>query len=170
MFHTSLAYSAVVFARNEVILSAGAIDSPKLLLLSGVGPAKDLKDLRIPVVKDLPGVGKNFNDRLFLGLVTTQKPGSYHRTSYIDSPDALEHAQKQWMIDETGPLSACYLPQMIAYFRSESIMNSKEFEHLDTKLRRALQEETKPNYEIISVSLGLSFPTTLRLIQKVNFR
>jgi choline dehydrogenase len=51
-------------ARREVILSAGAIESPKLLMLSGVGPADDLRRHRIPVVLDLPGVGGNLQDHL----------------------------------------------------------------------------------------------------------
>lgn len=44
-----------VFAEKEVILSGGAINSPQLLLLSGVGNADDLKQLDIPVVQHLPG-------------------------------------------------------------------------------------------------------------------
>ena len=53
-----------VRARREVILSAGAIESPKLLMLSGVGPAAELRRHRIPVVLDLPGVGGNLQDHL----------------------------------------------------------------------------------------------------------
>ncbi len=49
-------------ARREVILSAGAFNSPQLLLASGVGPAQALRDLGIRVVADLPGVGKNLQD------------------------------------------------------------------------------------------------------------
>ncbi|RON47163.1 choline dehydrogenase [Pseudomonas frederiksbergensis] len=50
------------FARREVLLTAGAINSPQLLLLSGVGPAAELRDLGISVLHDLPGVGKRLND------------------------------------------------------------------------------------------------------------
>lgn len=50
----------------EVVLSAGAIDSPRLLLLSGVGPARDLEALGIPLVLDLPGVGQNLQDHVLL--------------------------------------------------------------------------------------------------------
>ena len=46
-------------AKQEVIISAGFIDSPKLLLLSGIGPKRDLEALDIPVVSDSPNVGKN---------------------------------------------------------------------------------------------------------------
>ena len=49
-------------ARREVVLSAGAINSPQILLLSGVGPSADLKAQGVDVVHDLPGVGANLRD------------------------------------------------------------------------------------------------------------
>ena len=49
----------ILKARREVVLSAGAIDSPRLLLLSGIGPAKELEAIGINSAFDLPGVGEN---------------------------------------------------------------------------------------------------------------
>jgi choline dehydrogenase len=49
---------------GEVILCGGAINSPQLLLLGGIGPREQLEDLGIPVVSDLPGVGSNLQDHL----------------------------------------------------------------------------------------------------------
>jgi choline dehydrogenase len=57
-----------VRAQREVILSAGAFDSPKLLLLSGIGPAEILRSLDIGVVEDLPGVDQNLQDHLLVLL------------------------------------------------------------------------------------------------------
>jgi choline dehydrogenase len=57
-----------VRADREVILCAGAIGSPQILLLSGVGPADELKKLGIMPIHDLPGVGKNLHDHLELDL------------------------------------------------------------------------------------------------------
>ncbi len=51
-------------ARHDVILSAGTFGSPQLLMASGVGPAAHLRELGIPVVHDLPGVGGNLQDHL----------------------------------------------------------------------------------------------------------
>jgi choline dehydrogenase len=55
-------------ASRDVILCGGVIDSPKLLLLSGIGPASHLRALGIPVVADLPGVGANLQDHLRISV------------------------------------------------------------------------------------------------------
>ncbi|GAA2931128.1 GMC family oxidoreductase N-terminal domain-containing protein [Microbacterium luteolum] len=60
---------------DEVILSAGAIGSPTILLRSGIGPAAELEALGIPVVQDSPGVGKNLHDHLLSPVIfTTARP------------------------------------------------------------------------------------------------
>ena len=56
--------NVTINARKEVILSAGAIGSPQILMLSGIGQADDLAALGIDVIKDLKGVGKNLQDHL----------------------------------------------------------------------------------------------------------
>ncbi|MFA5910923.1 MAG: GMC family oxidoreductase N-terminal domain-containing protein [Vicinamibacterales bacterium] len=80
-------------ATREVIVSSGVIDSPKLLMLSGIGPADQLKALGIPVVADVPGVGQNFQDHLKLSVRwngKTELPGStvsaglFTRSSQMD--------------------------------------------------------------------------------------
>jgi choline dehydrogenase len=59
-----------VFASREVIIAAGAFNSPQLLKLSGIGPKEELEQLGIEVVVDLPGVGENLQDRYEVGVVT----------------------------------------------------------------------------------------------------
>ena len=64
---------------NQIVLSGGVIDSPKLLMLSGIGPAAHLRSLGIPVIADVPGVGANFQDHLKLSILwngKTELPGS----------------------------------------------------------------------------------------------
>ena len=59
---------------EEIVLSAGAIGSPHILMLSGVGPAAPLSDLGIPVVHDAPGVGQNLRDHPVFPLAWRTKP------------------------------------------------------------------------------------------------
>jgi choline dehydrogenase len=58
-----------VRAAREVIVCAGAIESPKLLLLSGIGAAEQLRQFDIPLVADVPGVGRNFHNHVLVGLI-----------------------------------------------------------------------------------------------------
>lgn len=132
-------------------MSAGALDSPKLLLLSGIGPKIELSKFQTPLVMDLSGVGQNLCDRIFLELASIRKAGSHHRTSYITSPDTLEEARRQWKKDKSGPLTGYFLPQMIGYFKNDKMIQSEEFQGLDTGLQRAFTAETKPHLEIVSV-------------------
>jgi choline dehydrogenase len=60
--------SYILKANKEVIVAGGVFQSPQLLQVSGVGPATLLKNLKIPVVADRPGVGQNMNDQIFFGV------------------------------------------------------------------------------------------------------
>ncbi len=73
-------------AGREVVLAGGAINSPQLLLLSGIGPAAHLRELGIPVVRDLPGVGGNLQDHLFV-------PVAYACTQAVSLAGAASEAQ-----------------------------------------------------------------------------
>ena len=89
-------------AAGEVILAGGAINSPQLLLLSGIGAAGDLGELGIPVVADRPGVGRNLQDHLEVYVQhQSRKPVSMQ-------PSATELWRRpfigaQWLFLRSGP-------------------------------------------------------------------
>jgi choline dehydrogenase len=77
-----------VFAQREVVLSAGAIGSPQLLLLSGVGPRAELEHHGIAPVKVLPGVGENLQDHLDIHITMLEKTRhavSFHPRAWLRS-------------------------------------------------------------------------------------
>lgn len=92
------------FAEREIVLSGGAINSPRLLLLSGIGPAGDLRDLGIDVVHHLPGVGKNLQDHMDVYLTAETTPVSYNES---DRPDRMLGYGLQYLLTKTGPVTAC---------------------------------------------------------------
>jgi choline dehydrogenase len=71
----------IVRAEREVIVSAGVIGSPQLLLLSGIGPADELRQAGVDVVHDLPGVGKNLHDHLMVPLRYLATKDTGHRST-----------------------------------------------------------------------------------------
>ncbi|MBN9231140.1 MAG: choline dehydrogenase [Legionella sp.] len=107
-----------LLARKEVILSAGTIGSPQLLLLSGVGPRADLEALGIPVVHDLPGVGKNLQDHLDIHVTCLDKT----RTSLSFSPanwPRLLKAAWQYFTKHRGELTSNYT-QAVGFVKSDA--------------------------------------------------
>lgn len=92
-----------VRARREVILSAGAIGSPHLLLLSGVGPAKHLQQHGIPVLVDLPGVGLNLQDHpSIFGLAWTTRKGVSISIPRLADPKSV----KDFIFNRQGPFTS----------------------------------------------------------------
>jgi choline dehydrogenase len=59
---------------REIIVAAGTINSPQILMLSGIGPADELQRLGIPVVHNLPGVGKNLSDHMYTHCLVRVPP------------------------------------------------------------------------------------------------
>lgn len=89
-------------AKREVILSAGAIGTPQLLLLSGIGPGQHLRDVGVPVVHELPGVGGNLQDHIFPGglnfLLTKPVSVLQSRTFTISN-------MVRYFVTRSGPLT-----------------------------------------------------------------
>ncbi|WP_439136902.1 GMC family oxidoreductase [Roseicyclus sp.] len=94
----------ILSATTEVILSSGAIGSPRLLMLSGIGPADHLQDLGIPVVLDQPQLGENLQDHLDLYcIVELSGPYSYDRYA---KPHMAVLAGLQYLLTRKGPVAS----------------------------------------------------------------
>lgn len=94
----------VVRAAREVILSGGTINSPQLLMLSGIGPQQHLRELGIPVVIDAAGVGQNLQDH-FGGQITWKCRQPITMNDIMLSNRRKMMAGLRWLLFRNGPLS-----------------------------------------------------------------
>ncbi|MBB3184215.1 choline dehydrogenase [Halomonas fontilapidosi] len=111
-----------VQAGREVILSAGAIGSPQLLQLSGIGPADLLREHDIPVVHELPGVGENLQDHLQIRSVYRVK-GAKTLNTMANSLVGKAGIGLEYLLKRSGPMSMAP-SQLCAFTRS-----SDEYRH-----------------------------------------
>jgi choline dehydrogenase len=110
----------VVRARKEVILSAGAVNSPQLLMLSGIGPRKHLTDMEIPVIQDLK-VGYNLMDHPALASATfiVNQSVSYVTEEIVRNGSALA----EYLSERSGPLSVPAASEGLAFIDTKDPMN-----------------------------------------------
>jgi choline dehydrogenase len=112
-----------VFADAEVILAGGAINSPQLLMLSGVGPADHLLSHGVPVICDLPGVGSNLQDHLAAGVM-------YNCTK----PITLDRAETlgnlfRYLVRRQGPFTS-NVAEGGAFVRSRADLRTPDLQYL----------------------------------------
>jgi choline dehydrogenase len=101
----------LVRAGAEVLLSAGAIGSPQLLLLSGIGPAAELEAVGVEARQDLPGVGRNLQDHPFVTMIWEV---SDRQTLYgADGPKSLA----EWLLRKSGKLTST-VAEVLAFTRT----------------------------------------------------
>lgn len=92
----------IVGVAREIILCAGAIETPKLLQLSGIGPAPLLQALGIPVIHDAPNVGRNLREHLYIALQFRVTRGSFN---HCFAGFGLMRALWQYMVRKKGPMT-----------------------------------------------------------------
>lgn len=92
-----------VYCEDSVILSAGAINSPQILMLSGIGPGSHLSSLKIPVLQDMPGVGSNLQDHLEIYVQQKcKKPITLYNKFNWKIPHRMIFTILRWMLIGTG--------------------------------------------------------------------
>lgn len=135
-----------VYAKKEVIISAGYIGTPKLLLLSGVGPADELNALGIQAKVDLP-VGKNFFDHS-LPLVAIQVDKGFG----IDLPNPLPvipyiTSLTRWFLTKDGPMASNGLDDVF------TLLNTDCYDFINHKLTNTEEHCEIPDFQYIHVYL-----------------
>ena len=114
-------------AAAETILASGAINSPQLLQLSGVGPAKLLREHAINVVHDLPGVGENLQDHLQLRMAF-KVHGVRTLNEWANSLFGKAQMAMQYALFRSGPLSMAP-SQLGAFAKSDAAQKSANIEY-----------------------------------------
>lgn len=124
----------VVYARREVILSAGAISSPHLLMLSGIGPQNQLKKVNIPVIQNLEGVGDNLQDHIAIGGLawTIVKPIGIKTNRLINLNAALRYA-----VTESGPLTSSIGLEAVGFVNTKYANKSIDWPDIEFMLTSA---------------------------------
>lgn len=124
----------VVYATKEVILSAGAIGSPQLLMLSGIGPKEHLEEVGIDVVQDSPGVGRNLQDHIAIGglVFRVDYPVSLVMNRLVNINSALRYA-----ITEDGPLTSSVGLEVVAFINTKYANSSDDWPDIEFMMTSA---------------------------------
>lgn len=123
-----------LIANKEVILSGGALNTPQILKLSGIGPAEELKKHAIQLIHELPMVGENLQDHCFstVGIVLA----------------------KDRTLPSAPPMQS---PTPMGWLKLPSVTSSSEFQQLPTKIQKHILKPTVPIMEIATVCLDIDW-------------
>ncbi|KAL7301673.1 hypothetical protein TKK_0005675 [Trichogramma kaykai] len=103
-----------VYAKKEVILSAGSIDTPKLLMLSGIGPERELAKLKIQCLENLP-VGENLHDHINVRAFTFPFPNDRWKNF---SASSLKNDLAYWLITHEGRMASRGVSSFCVHFQT----------------------------------------------------
>ncbi|KAG6807805.1 hypothetical protein H0H92_006363, partial [Tricholoma furcatifolium] len=148
--YNSTATSRLFFATKEVILSAGVIGTPQLLLVSGIGDSSELRAVGVNSTLHLPDVGKNFQDQPAISLQWIVNSNNTLDDFTFYDPDLQEQYLQQWETNQTGPLGTSgssniifgRLPENASIFKSSPDPSSGK---------------NSPHWEIFPINGGLTF-------------
>jgi choline dehydrogenase len=162
--------TGVLYERNEslceargkrVILCAGSINTPKLLMLSGIGNATDLNEMGIPVVLDRKAVGDNLLEHPLIRLVYRVKVPTYNLTGGVTQRLSL---LAKYLIKRQGPLASCI--EAVAFLRSSPHESSPDVQlHFAPLGFEGSKEVNRPlvkmfPYPSMTVLLNKSYPVS----------
>ena len=142
----------IYHASKEIILSAGTLDTPKILMHSGIGPLEQLSKFGISIVHENSAVGQNLGDHYHI-LPTWERretPDMAARIAFCHgSPEEKAAAREQWQKYHTGPFADIFTNFGLGMFKAPAVFESKEFIDLPEDSKRHLLAPTTPSYEVI---------------------
>jgi choline dehydrogenase len=136
-------------AAREIVLAAGAIDTPKLLMLSGIGPREQLESVGVEVALDAPAVGRNLLDHLANGILVA--------TEGIETLATAERPRHlaAWVLRRSGPL-ASNVAEAAAFVRTDPGLSAPNLELIFAPVpfeQEGLQPPSRHGFTIASVLL-----------------
>ena len=138
-----------VRARAETILSLGSIDTPKLLLLSGIGPEDELQNLGIPCRVNLTRIGKDMLDHLFLAVRWGCSSELSDKMAQSSNETVLVAARKEWLKSRTGSEAVRSLGNLVGFLKLDPNRYSQEELHkLPAEVQRRINQPDTPQFEV----------------------
>jgi len=145
-----------VSAKREIILTMGAIQTPQLLLCSGIGDAADLANLGIAVVQHLPGVGRNLHDHLAAPVRMKTSSIAPFGLSWRTLPRGLWNLL-EYAFAASGPLSSNVF-ESVAFLRTDPASDRPDFQFVFQPSNRATPEVPLPIGHGFAISPVLLYP------------
>lgn len=138
-----------IYADKEIILCCGSLDTPRILLHSGIGPADQLNAFNIPILKANANVGQHMKDHHHITMSYERADNTTERHKFYKNKDLQAAARTQWEKDGTGPFSEYACALGLAYLKLESLYDTPEFQSLPQAQQEYLQRPSIPHYEMI---------------------
>jgi choline dehydrogenase-like flavoprotein len=136
-------------ASKEIVLSCGTLDTPRVLMFSGIGDPAQLNQFGIPVVKANTNVGQHLKDHNHMVLAYERADHVNERHKFYKDKSLQAAARQQWEKDGTGPLAEYACAMGMAYLKLDTLYDTREFQELDTEQQAHLRQPTIPHYEVL---------------------
>jgi choline dehydrogenase-like flavoprotein len=132
------------------VLCSGAIDTPKILLLNGIGPRTELEALDITVKVDLPGVGRHLKDHVMTFMSVEVDGSTNDRYTFESDPKLLAEAEEQWKHDQSGAFALQQSTLWGGFLKLPELKDLPEYQALAKDEQEYLSRNAVPTYEFIS--------------------
>jgi len=133
---------------KEVVLTAGSFETPKILMLSGIGDHEELSQHDIETIQHLHDIGKSMKDHAAIFLTALMKPGLYSNIAFENNTEAVQIATDQWAKDGTRNFTEHNMSFAVMFNKIPSLYQTPEFKQLSAAEQEYLLEIRVPTYEI----------------------